>query len=127
MITTIAIPSERPGGIEAKLGDHFGHCDLYTILSVENGEIVDMKVIPNESHQQGGCMAPVQHLARNGVKVLIAGGMGLRPLIGFKQVGIEVYHGGSAENVGEAVSALLTGNLTVFKQQHACSGGEGCH
>ena len=124
MIDIIAIPSENPGGFEAGLGAHFGHCDLYTLVSVENGEIVNVQVIPNVPHQHGGCMAPVQQLAQNGVKVLIAGGMGMRPLMGFNQVGIEVFHGGNAKNVGEAVSAMLTGQLPVFTKQFTCGGGQ---
>ena len=44
----------------AGLGAHFGHCDLYTLIEVEDGQIKDTKVVPNVPHQQGGCMAPVQ-------------------------------------------------------------------
>jgi predicted Fe-Mo cluster-binding NifX family protein len=121
----IAIPSENPGGLEAGLGAHFGHCDLYTLVKVENGAVAEVRVIPNVPHQQGGCMAPVQHLASNGVNLLIAGGMGLRPLMGFNQVGIEVYHGGTARNVGEAVQAMLAGRLARFGQEHTCGGGGG--
>jgi predicted Fe-Mo cluster-binding NifX family protein len=70
-------------------------------------------------------MAPVQHLASNGVKQLIAGGMGLRPLMGFNQVGIEVYFGNGARTVGEAVNAMLAGRLPQFQQEHTCGGGGG--
>ncbi len=125
MSNIIAIPSGAPGGLEAALGAHFGHCDLYTLVQVENGEVAQVNVIPNMPHQQGGCMAPVQHLANNGVTQLIAGGMGLRPLMGFNQVGIEVYYGGAAQSVGEAVKAMLEGKLSVFKQENTCGGGGG--
>lgn len=119
----IAVPSENPGGLDANLGAHFGHCDLYTLVTVEDGAVADVKVIPNVPHQQGGCMAPVQHLAENGVKQLIAGGMGLRPLMGFNQVGIEVFHGGASRNVNEAIQAMLGGQLPQFSQEHTCGGG----
>ena len=119
----IAVPSENPGGLEASLGAHFGHCELYTLVSVENGEIKEVKVVPNVPHVQGGCMAPVNYLAQQGVNMLIAGGMGLRPLMGFNQVGIDVYHGGSAAKVGDAVNAALEGKLAQFSQQHTCGGG----
>lgn len=125
MSRVIAIPSANPGGLEAPLGAHFGHCDLYTLVTAENGEVSEVKVIPNVPHQQGGCMAPVQHLSNNGVTQLIAGGMGLRPLMGFNQVGIQVYFGGSAQTVGEAVQAMLAGELPEFKQEHTCGGGGG--
>jgi predicted Fe-Mo cluster-binding NifX family protein len=123
MSRVIAIPSQAPGGLDAGLGAHFGHCDLYTLVTVENGGVTEVKVIPNVPHQQGGCMAPVQHLAGNGVKQLIAGGMGLRPLMGFNQAGIQVFYGGGAQTVGEAVRAMLAGQLPQFQQEHTCGGG----
>lgn len=125
MSKIIAIPSENPGGLEAPLGAHFGHCDLYTLVAAENGEISEVKVIPNVPHQQGGCLAPVQHLANNGVTQLIAGGIGLRPLMGFNQAGIGVYFGGNAQTVGEAVQAMLEGQLKEFKQEQTCGGCNG--
>ncbi|MEJ2660122.1 MAG: NifB/NifX family molybdenum-iron cluster-binding protein [Desulfobacteraceae bacterium] len=123
MNQVIAVPSENPGGLDSGLGAHFGHCDLYTLVTLENGKVADVKVLPNIPHQQGGCMAPVQHLASNGVNQLIAGGMGLRPLMGFNQVGIEVYYGGGVQTVRQAVEAMLSGQLPQFKQEHTCGGG----
>lgn len=123
MSTIVAIPSGQPGGLEAPLGAHFGHCDLYTLVSVENGKIKEVDVVPNIPHQQGGCMAPVQYLADKGAGALIAGGMGLRPLMGFNQVGIQVYFGGESTTVGEALYSFLKGNLPEFKQEHTCGGG----
>lgn len=123
MNAIVAIPSSLPGGLDAALGAHFGHCDLYTVVRLEQGEVKDVQVLPNVPHQQGGCMAPVQHLASNGVQVLIAGGMGLRPLMGFDQVGIQVFFGGGSATVGQAVSALAQGRLPQFSQEFTCGGG----
>lgn len=120
---TIAIPSELPGGLDAAVGQHFGHCDVYTLVDVQDGKILDVRTLENVPHQQGGCMAPVNHLAQNGVKVLIAGGMGMRPLMGFQQVGIQVFHGAGAPSVGHALQALLTGTLPAFSTQFTCGGG----
>lgn len=125
MTGLVALPSNAPGGMDAGLGAHFGHCDLYTLVEVEDGQIKDTKVVPNVPHQQGGCMAPVQYLAGQGVKMLIAGGMGMRPLMGFNQVGIDVYFGGNTTTVNEAVQALLQGSLPRFTQQFTCGGGGG--
>ena len=119
----IAVPSAMPGGLEAELGAHFGHCDLYTVIDVENGSVTQVGTLPNVPHEQGGCMAPVQHLAQNGVNLLIAGGMGMRPLMGFNQVGIDVFYGAGAPNVGTAVDALLKGALVRFTQEFTCGGG----
>jgi predicted Fe-Mo cluster-binding NifX family protein len=121
----VAIPSTHPGGLEAPLGAHFGHCDLYTLVKIAEGKVLEVATLPNVPHQQGGCMAPVNHLAQNGVQVLIAGGMGMRPLMGFQQVGIDVLHGNGAQTVGQAVDGLLKGTLPRFTTDFTCGGGGG--
>lgn len=126
MEKVIAIPTSQPGGLDAALGAHFGHCDLYTLVTLaDDGAIQKVDVIPNVPHQQGGCMAPVNYLAESGAHALIAGGMGLRPLMGFNQVGIQVYFGGAYPSVGAAVEAFIQGQLPEFQQQHTCGGGQG--
>lgn len=129
MNAVIAIPSSPPGGLEAEMGQHFGHCEMYTLVSISDGQVKEINVIPAVPHEQGGCMAPVQYLAQNGVQGLIAGHMGMRPLMGFAQFGINVFQGGTARTVGEAVQSLLDGRLPQFGQEHACGGGahdDGC-
>ncbi|MFH1059001.1 MAG: NifB/NifX family molybdenum-iron cluster-binding protein [Pseudomonadota bacterium] len=123
MKTVVAFPSSQPGGLDAALGAHFGHCDLYTVITLEDETISDVKLLPNVPHQQGGCLAPVQFLAQNGVQVLVAGGMGLRPLMGFNQVGIAVYYGGGHASVSAAATALAQGQLPRFSQDFTCGGG----
>ena len=125
MSTIVAIPSSHPGGLDAMLGAHFGHCDLYTLVRLEDKAVQTVAVIPNVPHQQGGCMAPVKYLADNGTQALIAGGMGLRPLMGFNQVGISVYFGGEARSVSEALNAFIEDQLPEFRQEHTCGGGGG--
>lgn len=122
---TVAVPSTHPGGLDSPLGAHFGHCDLYPVVEVTDGQVQNVRILPNVPHQQGGCMAPVNHLAQNGVGVLIAGGMGMRPLMGFNQVGISVLYGGGAQTVGDAVDAFLKGNLRQFTSDFTCGGGGG--
>ncbi len=121
--TRIAIPSTLPGGLQAGVGAHFGHCDLYTIVDVKEGQVAEVSTLPNVPHAQGGCLAPVNYLAQNGVTVLISGGMGLRPLMGFNQAGIEVYRGAEAPSVDAAVKAFLQGDLQRFSREHTCGGG----
>jgi len=80
----IAIPSMAPGGLDAKRSGHFGHCDYFTLVDVEDGQIKDVTTIPNQDHVQGGCMVPVNLLAQHGVDALVVAGMGMRPLMGFQ-------------------------------------------
>ena len=121
--STLAIPSALPGGLEAGMGMHFGHCDIYTIVQIEDGAIKSVGTLPNVPHQQGGCLAPVQHLASHGVTALLAGGMGMRPLMGFQQAGVSVYYAGNYPTVGLAVQAFLDGKLPAFSTDFTCGGG----
>jgi predicted Fe-Mo cluster-binding NifX family protein len=123
MNTLVALPTVAPGGMDASLDAHFGHCDLYTVVEIEDGKVKDVRTLPNVPHQQGGCMAPVNHLAQNNIKVLIAGGMGMRPLMGFNQVGIDVFHGNGNTTVAGAIEAFTQDKLPRFTQDNTCGGG----
>jgi predicted Fe-Mo cluster-binding NifX family protein len=120
----VAIPSDAPGGLEAGVGQHFGHCDVYTVVEIDNGKVGAVSTLPNVPHQQGGCLAPVNHLAANGINALIAGGMGMRPLMGFVDVGIKVFSGVGAPSVGAAVDAFAKGGLQQFDNTMTCGGGK---
>lgn len=70
-------------------------------------------------------MAPVNLLKENGVDVLIAGGMGMRPLAGFQQVGIDVHHKEDATSVQGAIELFLEGSCRAFGEAETCGGSEG--
>ena len=120
----IAIPSDNPGGLEAPLSAHFGHCAVFTIVDV-NGDDLKVHTIANGGHEQGGCMAPVMLLKNAGVDVMVAGGMGQRPLMGFQQVGISVFFNEGAETVDAAVKLVLAGKARRFGPAQVCGGGGG--
>ena len=121
--TVLAMPSELPGGMDAGMGMHFGHCAIYTIVEIENGAVVAQSTLASIPHQQGGCMAPVQYLADHGVTALLAGGMGMRPLMGFTQMHIDVFFAGNCASVGQAVEAFSQGKLNRFSTDQTCGGG----
>ncbi len=118
----IAIPSNIPGGLESPMNMHFGHCDIYTLVEVEDGTIRNVTTLQNIPHQQGGCMTSVKHLADHGVKKILAGGMGMRPLMGFRQAGIDAYFAGNYMTVGDAAQAFLAGKLLPFSEDFTCRG-----
>jgi len=123
----IAVPSDAPGGLDAAISEHFGHCAVFTLVSIEDGHIGDVSVVENSSHSEGGCMAPVRALKARDVDVLVAGGMGRRPLMGFQQVGIAVHFKEGATAVGEAVELFLAGECRAFGESETCGGGtDGC-
>ena len=121
----IAIPSNGAGGLDGIRAGHFGHCDVFTCIDVENGEIKGVTILHNEEHVQGGCMVPVNLLASHNVKALVVGGIGMRPLMGFKQVGIDVYHDAERAEIRPVVEDLIAGKLPEIQNDQVCGGGGG--
>jgi predicted Fe-Mo cluster-binding NifX family protein len=119
----IAIPSMGQGGLEGKRSGHFGHCDVFTFVDVENGEIKNVSTLKNQEHVQGGCMVPVNLLAQHKVNALIVGGIGMRPLMGFRQVGISVYHDDQRPEIKPVVEDLIAGKLREIRDDQVCGGG----
>ncbi|RLC27864.1 MAG: dinitrogenase iron-molybdenum cofactor biosynthesis protein [Deltaproteobacteria bacterium] len=121
----IAIPSMGPGGLDGERSGHFGHCDVFTMVDVEDGEIKNVTTVANQSHVQGGCMVPVNLLAQNNVNALIVGGIGMRPLMGFRQVGIDVYYDATRPQIRPVVEDLIAGKLPLIGEDQVCGGGGG--
>ncbi len=123
----IAVPSMAPGGLQATVSSHFGHCDVFTLIDTDEQTITNIETLTNEGHAQGGCMAPVMLLKNANVQILAAGGMGMRPLSGFQQVGIDVYYNEDAQTVEKAVERILSGQAPKFGPAQVCGGGGDHH
>lgn len=121
----VAVPSLGNGGLDGQRAGHFGHCDVFTCIDTEDGEITSVTTIQNQEHVQGGCMVPVNLLASHNVNALIVGGIGMRPLMGFRQVGIDVYHDAERIEIRPVVEDLLAGKLPMISDDQVCGGGGG--
>lgn len=127
-MTLLAVPSDAPGGFDAEISGHFGHCFAFSLFRIDNGAVVETSVLPAEPHDN--CLAPVRQLAERGVTAIVAYGMGARPLSGFLAAGIQPYHAGDHRKVGDVVEAFLSGGLLAFTSDHTCAHhaeGEDCH
>jgi len=121
----IAIPSNGEGGLKGTRAGHFGHCDVFTFVDVKDGEIEKVTTLANEEHVQGGCMVPVNLLSENRVNALIVGGIGMRPLMGFRQVGIEVFRDDQRPDIEPVVMDMIAGNVQEIRNDQVCGGGGG--
>ncbi len=121
----IAIPSIEVGGLDGQRAGHFGHCDTFTLIDVKDGTIDKVSTVANIIHVQGGCMVPVNLLADNQVNALVVGGIGMRPLMGFRQAGIDVYHDDQRADIRPVVEDLIAGKLTMIVDDQVCGGGGG--
>jgi predicted Fe-Mo cluster-binding NifX family protein len=126
----IAIPTNEPGGLEADRSDHFGHCDVFTIIDLdEKSEVVSVETIPQVEHDAGGCMAPIKVLEAAKVEAIIVAGMGARPMQGFNEVGITVYFADRIQvpSVPKILEFLKTNSFPKMHADQACKGSHNCH
>ena len=126
--TKIAIPCTGEASLQAQVSPHFGRCDSYAIVTLEEGEVKATESILNGGHSD--CASPVRALAEKGVNLMLVEGMGMRPYLVFKQLGIEI-RCGIKGTVSEAVESYLKGETYAMTQDGLCgqhtSANGSCH
>ena len=126
----VAIPTNHPGGMEGVRSDHFGHCDVFTIVDLDSdNNVTTVDTVANQAHGAGGCMVPVTILKNADVEAIVVGGMGARPMQGFSEVGITVYFADKKSicDVKEVIEHFCQNKLPVMHSDQACSGAANCH
>jgi predicted Fe-Mo cluster-binding NifX family protein len=93
---------------EGKLTAHFGHCQKFALIEVEDNEIKNKKTLIPPPHEPG--ILP-RWLHELGTDVIIAGGMGARALDLFAQNGIKVITGAPASTPEVLVKSYLDNTL----------------
>lgn len=125
----IAVPSTAPGGLSAKRSEHFGHCDLFTLIDITDGSITSIQTVNNIEHGAGGCVRPVKLLRENNVDTIVVSGMGAKPLQRFAEAGIKVLF--APKNYSDDVQSLVDGavknEFTAMLEKQACKGQGTCH
>jgi len=101
----IAIPMA-----EGKLAAHFGHCQQFAIIEVENNEIKNKELLTPPPHEPG--VLP-KWLGELGANLVIAGGMGQRAVMLFGEQQIQVIVGAQAEEPETLVRQYLDQNLVT--------------
>ncbi len=89
---------------------HFGHCQTFAIVNVENNEIKDILELEPPEHVPG--LYP-RWIARHGVTDVIAGGMGQKAIALFNQYHINVFAGAPMKSARELAEDFLAGNLNL--------------
>lgn len=108
----IAIPTKEGNRID----DHFGHCEFYTVFTVENNKVVNKQTL--QSPQGCGCKSNIAYdLAEMGVKIMLAGGIGNGAINKLNSQNIEVIRNCKGD-VDVLVNDYLAGKVV--------DGGESC-
>jgi len=93
---------------EGKLTAHFGHCQEFALVEVEDNEIKNKETLVPPPHEPGVLPKWLHDLGTN---VIIAGGMGARALELFTQNNIKVIVGAAALTPEELVKQYLDKTL----------------
>lgn len=110
----IALPTRQD-----VIDNHFGHCEYYTILTVDNDAKTILAQETLEAPSGCGCKSNIAStLSDMGVKVMLAGNMGEGAVRVLGNSGIQVLRGCSGD-VKEVALSWLNGTLS--------DSGDSCH
>lgn len=93
---------------EGKLTAHFGHCQEFALVDVEDNKIKNKETLVPPPHEPGVLPKWLHELGTN---VIIAGGMGARALDLFVQNDIQVVVGAPSLTPEELVGQYLDNRL----------------
>jgi predicted Fe-Mo cluster-binding NifX family protein len=116
-MTKLCIPTEGAGGLEARVGEHFGRVPTFTLVDSDSGAV---EILDNTSEHMGGRGMPADLLMAAGVDVVLCQGLGRRAIQLLSEGGVSV-HTGFSGTVAEAVAAWETGNLSETDEEGACT------
>jgi len=94
---------------------HFGRCQAYTLVDIEDGQIVKSTQVANPGHAPGAIPAFLNGKGANGI---VCGGIGARAIGLFEQYGIEIIAGidGTIKSVTEQLKhGTLVGGVSRCK------------
>ena len=89
------------------VSEHFGRCPSFTIVDIDNNEVVSKETIANPGHHPG--YLP-EFLHDRGVNYIVAGGMGQRARALFSEKGIQTIMGITGA-IDEVVKKFAQGQL----------------
>lgn len=107
----IVVSSDSNKALDSSVSHHFGRCPYFTVINIENSEILNTEVVENpffSSHSPGQVPDFINSL---GADVMISGGMGGRAISVFSNYGIKCSTGASGF-VKKAVTQFLSGYLS---------------
>lgn len=116
-MTKVCVPTNGAGGLDDRVGEHFGRVPTYTIFNPGTEEV---EIVDNTSEHMGGAGYPAEILAGLGIDVLLCSGLGRRAIQMFSESGIEVCTGVSG-TARDAIESWKAGSLAKASEGDACT------
>ena len=125
----IAIPTKDSTGLDSRRSGHFGHCQFFTLVDMDSGNIIGVNTMANAPHQPGGCQSVVKLLQDNRVSTVVTTGMGNGPFGKFNKIGIRVLFADKKRfpDVQSVIDGLQSRTIQPFALHHLCKGSGNCH
>ena len=117
----IVFPTDENIGYLSKRGAHFGKAKFYTVITLKNGEMVDVEVQKNPGHSGGACGNAVTNIMSLHPDALVVSGIGSSPAEGFAKAGLDVYLDRESITVKESIDAFIAEKLEKITGQGTCS------
>lgn len=114
----IAVPSNGDGGLNEKMSTRFGRCSSFTLVSVDKGEIVAVKTVPNPGARGMGSAGihAAQIIGDNEADILIAGLLGPNAAETLQPLSIKIFHAPDQDKpVKQIIDQYLQGKLEELK------------
>jgi len=110
----IVVSSSPPGGLDSLVDYRFARCSHFTVVDVENGKIINVSVVPNQSAMtpHGAGIQAAQVVASLGAQVVITGNVGPNAFSSLQSLGIKIYVGAGGISVKDAIMRYLSGSLS---------------
>ncbi|NLI73794.1 MAG: dinitrogenase iron-molybdenum cofactor biosynthesis protein [Euryarchaeota archaeon] len=112
----ICVPTEGDRGLDEAVCQHFGRATTFTLYDIDTGNI---RVVENRSEHMGGVGTPPEHLSREGVNIVIAGGLGPKAIDMLNNYDIEVFVGAGG-TVREAIELWRNKSIERATRDNAC-------
>lgn len=125
IIMKIAIPT-----LEGKLCAHFGHCETFSFVEIDP-EAKKILKITTGAPEEGITCQSANWVASQGASIVLAGGIGGRPMMLFEQKGVQVISGCPEIEIEKVVNMYLEKTLVSGENtcghdpNHSCHGGHG--
>jgi predicted Fe-Mo cluster-binding NifX family protein len=105
----IAVPSKGEKGLRDRVADTFSRAPAFTIVTIQDDEITDVKVVKNKAAEMSQGAGPVaaRTLKENGVNVLLSSDIGPGATNILETIGIAIGDASKNEKVKETVDRYL--------------------
>ena len=123
----IAVPSHREGGLNEIFHLKFGRCDSFTFVTVDNNEIIQVKIIVNfAADEPGGSGTQAAKLVKsNGGDKLIVSKLGPNASKALGSLNIKTFQGPDRKiTIKELMNLYIDGKLNMTRSAELIKGAE---